>query len=301
MNMPVAPTLPALPAPSRLRRLLDFGAVRLCLAFVVTALAGALTARVLHAHTEGLLHALAPGFGGAAAALTVYLAYVRLVEGRSAGELARQRALPELGIGLTGGAALVALVVAGLAAAGGYQFQGLNEHPGKLGAAFAEMVFAGVFEELLLRGIVLRILERSLGSGAALLLSSLLFGLMHLPGDGFSPLAMATTVVAGLFLGAAFLATRRLWLCIALHTGWNFTLGSVFSVAVSGHGQPKGLLLGQLSGPDWLTGGSYGLEGSVLTLTVLLFAGAGLLRIAVVRRHLRARGQQQGASKIAQR
>lgn len=279
--------------PSRLQRLLAMNGVRLGLALVVTALAGALTARLLHAHTQGLLHALAPGLGGAAAALAAYVLYVRLVERRRPDELAASAAPRELALGLLGGAALVTLVVAGLAALGVYRFEGLNAHPTRLAAAMSEMVFAGVLEELLLRAVVLRLLERWWGSWAALALSSLLFGLLHLPGEGMNLLALTTTVAAGLLLGAAYLATRRLWLSVALHAGWNFTLGSVFSIAVSGHDAARGLLLGRLSGPDWLTGGAYGLEASALTLVLLLGGSAGLLARAAAHGTLQPRNKTQ--------
>lgn len=81
------------------------------------------------------------------------------------------------------------------------------------------------------------------------------------------------------FFAAAYLRTRRLWLGIGIHVAWNYTLGTVFSVAVSGR-ESRGWVEGRLHGPDWLTGGAYGLEASVLTLFVLLVVGAVLLRAA---------------------
>jgi len=88
-----------------------------------------------------------------------------------------------------------------------------------------------------------------------------------------------------LMLSAAWMVTRRLWLCVGIHAAWNYTLGSVFSIAVSGH-PAKGLIVGQLSGPDWLTGGAvYGLEASILTALVM----GGLF--ALLYRRARAGGQ----------
>jgi hypothetical protein len=148
------------------------------------------------------------------------------------------------------------------------------------------MVFVGVFEELLMRAVLLRLLERSLGSWVALGLSSLLFGLAHMPGHDAGVLAILVAVVAGAMFGAAYLATRRLWLCVALHIGWNFTLGSLFSIAVSGHERTVGLITGRLEGPDWLSGGAYGLEASVLTLVLLLACAAWLMARAASRGHV---------------
>lgn len=281
--------------PSRLRRLLDFSLVRVVIALFATALAGGLTAQFLSDHTQGTLHAGWPSVGGAIAALLAYAAYVRLVERRPLSELGWRAAPAELGLGLAGGAALVALTVAGLALMGVYRFEAIHADAEGLKATLGQMIFVGVFEELLMRAILLRILERSLGSWPALALSSALFGLAHLPGSSASVLAVAVAVVAGGMLGAAYLATRRLWLCIALHTGWNFTLGSLFSIAVSGHERQAGLIAGSLVGPDWLTGGPYGLEASALALVVLLAAGVWLLWLAVSRGHLVAwRDRQAG-------
>jgi hypothetical protein len=131
---------------------------------------------------------------------------------------------------------------------------------------------------------VFRIAEQSLGTWAALAISSLLFGLAHLPGEGASVLAIVITVVAGALFAAAYLLTRRLWLGIGIHIAWNYTLGSIFSIAVSGR-EAKGLLHGTVSGPDWLTGGAYGLEASVLNLIVLATAAAYLLRKAWTKGH----------------
>ncbi|MFY0581157.1 hypothetical protein ACN28S_49140 [Cystobacter fuscus] len=81
-----------------------------------------------------------------------------------------------------------------------------------------------------------------------------------------------------MMLTAAYLLTRRVWLCIGIHIGWNYTLGTVWSIAVSGHEAKEGLFAGQLTGPEWLTGGAYGLEGSVVSLVVLAMATALLAR-----------------------
>lgn len=196
---------------------------------------------------------------------------MRLIERRRVDELAGRGALAEAGIGLAGGVAMVAAAIGVLALATG----------------FAQMAFVAVLEELLTRAIAFRLLERVLGTWAALVLSSLLFGLGHLPGNSSAnALSFAIVVVAGAFFCAAYLATRRLWLCVGLHAGWNFTLGHVFSIAVSGHPRAPGLLTGVLDGPAWLTGGGYGLEASLLTLLALLAVGAWLLRRAVSRGHV---------------
>jgi membrane protease YdiL (CAAX protease family) len=136
------------------------------------------------------------------------------------------------------------------------------------------------FEEILVRGIVLKAFERPLGSLGAVLGSSLLFGMLHIPNAGATMLSTLNVTVAGVMFGTAFIATRRLWLCIGLHFGWNFTANYVFSAVVSGHDRRTGLIFGSLSGPDWITGRAFGIEGSVVTLVALL---AGTLLLAAMR------------------
>lgn len=259
------------------RRVLGMSVARIVLAVFVTAIAGGLTQAGVSAMSDQRFHVGWPDLCGALAAIAAYALYVRWVERRSVTELSGQGALPELGVGLFVGAAMVLAVVGTLALFGVYQLHGVNTPGAEVGAGLAEMVFVGVLEELLTRAIVFRLVERSLGTAAALAISSLLFGLAHLPGDTAGALSVAIAVVAGIFFAAAFLLTRRLWLCIGLHVGWNFTLGYVFAIAVSGH-SGKGFVVGELSGPAWITGGAYGLEASVFTLLALLIVGGWMLR-----------------------
>jgi len=155
------------------------------------------------------------------------------------------------------------------------------------GAAVVSMlpkiVAGAVIEEVLFRLIVLRLLERSVGTAWALIISSLLFGLAHLGNTGASPLiGVMLGVELGLLFGAAYLLTRRIWLCTATHLSWNFVQGAVFSIAVSGQ-TGDGWLRGHLTGPDWLTGGAFGAEGSVVSF-VLCLSAAGILLALVDRR-----------------
>ena len=153
-------------------------------------------------------------------------------------------------------------------------------------ASVPGFILTGVLEETLVRGIVFRILEKSLGSWLALGISAALFGLLHLLNPGATLLnAAAIAIEAGVLLAAAYMLTRRLWLCIGTHIAWNFTQGGIFSVAVSG-GASKGLLQSRMIGPDWLTGGTFGAEASVVALGVCLAAGIALAVLAAKKGHI---------------
>ena len=90
-------------------------------------------------------------------------------------------------------------------------------------------------EELLFRGILFRWIEEFGGSWAALMVTSVLFGLAHVINPNatwFSSFAIA--VEAGVLLGGAYMLTRSLWMPMGLHAAWNFTQGDIFDVPVSG-------------------------------------------------------------------
>jgi hypothetical protein len=128
---------------------------------------------------------------------------------------------------------------------------------------------------------VFRIIEQALGSWIALGISAVIFGALHLLNLGATLAnAAAITVEGGVLLAAAYMLTRRLWLCIGLHIAWNFTQGGIFSVAVSG-GSSEGLLQARMVGPDWLTGGRFGAEASVVAWVICAAAGITLLVLAV--------------------
>jgi CAAX protease family protein len=134
---------------------------------------------------------------------------------------------------------------------------------------------------VVMRGVVFRILEQSVGSWIALAISAAIFGLLHLLNPGATLLNAGSVMVeAGVMLAAAYMVTRRLWLCIGIHIAWNFTEGGIFSTAVSG-GDAKGLLQAKLLGPDWLTGGAFGVEGSVVALAICAVVGILLAAKAV--------------------
>jgi membrane protease YdiL (CAAX protease family) len=215
----------------------------------------------------------------AAIVLGSYWAYVRIVEKRAVTELSRPRMLRELGAGVLLGTFLFCMTVGVLATLGVYQVTGRNGWTAVL-ATVPGFILSGVLEEVIMRGIVFRILEQSLGSWIALAISAAIFGLLHLLNPGATVLnAVAVMVEAGVLLAAAYMLTRRLWFCIGIHIAWNFTEGGIFSAAVSG-GHTKGLLQARLAGANWLTGGAFGAEGSIVAVAIC--AAAGILLVTKV-------------------
>lgn len=222
---------------------------------------------------------------GALVALLGYVAYVRWIERRAVSELSGWSAGPELIGGLAIGVLLFAVTIGTLALLGAFHVVGRGP-VALMMAPFAAAVSAGVVEELLFRGILFRIVESAVGSWLALVLSAVVFGLLHLLNAHSSVQgAVAIMLEAGILLAAAFMMTRHLWLPIGLHIGWNFTQGGIFGIAVSGTAT-SGLLKGLLSGPDWLSGGIFGAEASLISVIICLITAVVFLALAIRRRNV---------------
>jgi membrane protease YdiL (CAAX protease family) len=144
-------------------------------------------------------------------------------------------------------------------------------------------ILVGIDEEILSRGYQLQNLVEGLNLPWGLVLSSLIFAIMHLG----NPSVVWYTVIpglmaAGLFLAFGWVRTRELWLPIGLHIGWNLFEGPVFGFPVSGLATSQ-LLLQTPTGPVWFTGGSFGPEAGVVLLPGL-FVGTLLVWLYTSRR-----------------
>ena len=213
-----------------------------------------------------------------------YLLYVRLCEWRRAGEVSLVGAAREAAVGALIGGGLMTAAVGCLWLAGSYHVAGVR--PAVTVVPVLGFLVAGAYwEELLLRAIVFRILEEWLGTGWSLVLSAAVFAALHLRNPHATPMSAASIALAGALLGAAFVVTRRIWLAAGLHWAWNFLQGGVFGVPVSGFAIP-GLLVGSLTGPPALSGGAFGVEGSVVSVAVCAMAAPALLAAAAKRGHL---------------
>lgn len=190
----------------------------------------------------------------------------------------------ELAYGGIVGAGIVTITILLLLAVGAYEITDVTVGRGLvtglllgLGSAFGE--------EVVMRGILLRVLLGKLGTTAALAITSLMFGLLHLGNPHSSLLgAVGIAIQAGLLFGAAYLLTRRLWLAIGIHAAWNFTQTAIFGLNVSGVPTEPGLLVAHLQGPEWLSGGEVGIEGSIVTIAVGLIVSLVMLRAAIAKK-----------------
>lgn len=215
-------------------------------------------------------------------------ATVRVLEGKTLGQavgLSLRRAPRELAFGLLVGGGLICLAVGVLTILGDYRIEGLGDgaDAGYLGQILLLAICVAVAEEVLSRGILLRLLEQGLGSWAALVLSAGLFGFAHLGNRGGTVLtSVAIAVEGGILFGAAYLAVRSLWLPIGMHIAWNYFEGPLLGTPVSGNIVPA-FFRASIGGPTWLTGGGFGPEAGVPVFILGTAAGAAALVLAARR------------------
>jgi len=147
----------------------------------------------------------------------------------------------------------------------------LNPHSAlRIPVVLFVLITGSLAEELMFRGYPFQRLVEAIGAGGAILVFSVLFGLVHLMNPGASPWGLLNTVVIGVALSVAYLRTRALWLPWGIHFAWNATLGLIFGLPVSGIRLFNVALRTTATGPTWLTGGTYGLEASVPGASVVV-------------------------------
>ena len=214
--------------------------------------------------------------------LLAYWLLAKFIERRPLREFDWRRS-PQLLWGLLAALLLFTLVTAELWAANVYSISGVGAAP--LWTLFLlTAVVPGITEEIISRGILFRLTEEGLGTWIALLVSALFFGFAHITNPGATAWSsLAISIEAGLLFGLLYHVTRSLWWCIGLHAGWNFVQGAVFGIPVSGI-KVDGLFESRLHGPDWLDGGGFGAEASVLTVLT-----CGVISLWLLQRMLRAR------------
>jgi len=170
-------------------------------------------------------------------------------------------------LGIAGGALFAAFVVVGPVLGGVAEFQQRDEPSLSTGSAAGMIAFlaaAAAGEELQLRGYLLQALMRAVGVAPAIILTSGLFGVLHLGNPAASWASAFNTILAGAALAVAFWRSGSLWFPIGIHFGWNLVL-PLAGAPLSGLIIPlTGYELIWRVGPVW-SGGAYGPEGGVLT------------------------------------
>jgi len=209
--------------------------------------------------------------------IAMYIAFVKTIERRSVTELSFSGMGKQLFTGLFMGFGLYSFCILILMLLGVYHIEGLSDWTLLLGTIWMGLS-SGFFEEILFRGILLRIVEEKFGSWIAIAVSSFAFGMIHIQNDGATfQGVMFIAIEAGVLLAATYILTQRLWMGMGFHMAWNYTQSSIFSGVGTSNPSEYGLLRGVTNGSELLTGGEYGMEFSVIGLIVLTTTGIILL------------------------
>ena len=157
-------------------------------------------------------------------------------------------------------------------------------------ASLVTFICVGIYEEMLSRGYHLRNIAEGfnfgkIGPRGALLIgyliSSSIFGLLHLGNPNANWISTVNIIAAGLFIGLGYVLTRELAMPIGVHMTWNFFQGNVFGFPVSGMTTGASFIAIEQGGPELLTGGAFGPEAGIIGLVAM--ALGALLTVLWVR------------------
>jgi CAAX protease family protein len=133
---------------------------------------------------------------------------------------------------------------------------------------FAVFLLVGLFEEYMLRGYFLYTLADGIGFWPAAVIQAILFAVIHMGNGGETKIGIIAAGVFAIFAAATLWRTGNLWLAVGAHAGWDWGQSYFFGVNDSGFQAPGHLLNPHTQGPDWLSGGTVGPEGSAVTLVL---------------------------------
>ena len=190
----------------------------------------------------------------------------------------------DLFAGLLVGLLMIAVVIGLQVLGGGTRLHAANSSSWRgILTATALLWLAAAFEELVFRGYAFQTLLRDIPAWVPIVILNVFFGLAHWTNPSRTAFSTINTVLAGVWLAVAVLRTRSLWLATGLHFSWNWTMGVLFGLPVSGMRLPDTFLFASSETPQWFTGGSYGSEGGVTATLAFTLAAAWLWRTTKLR------------------
>lgn len=208
-------------------------------------------------------------------ALTLILAYIfarfGLKRNNHSLGLVDNEVFKSYGKGILLGFILLTLVVISLKLIGFAEIR-KNEIDLKLFLAFLPAwMIQGFEEEFLLRAILMNQMAARSKIGLSIIANSLIFSILHLGNAGFSPMAFVNIFLVGVIFSLVFYISDSIYMSAGAHTFWNMTMANIFGITVSGY-KPIGetILKTSLKGPALISGGDFGLEGSIITSLVLV-------------------------------
>jgi hypothetical protein len=223
---------------------------------------------------------LIKGIIASSAVISTYIYFFRKYEKRDIKEFSSKGIAKYLLSGTMIGVVLQSLTMLVIVLNGGFEIVSINPISNVI-IPFTIAFTVAVFEEILIRGIVFRIIEEKFGSYISLLISAIIFGALHLLNPNSTLISgLCVGIEAGLLLGAAYIYTRNLWFPIAMHFAWNFMQSGIFGAITSGNEKTSSLLTTKLTGNSFITGGQFGPEGTIQALIFCVLASIVLLQLS---------------------
>ena len=218
--------------------------------------------------------------------LLLYNLLIRYIEANDACKIAPRKDISSIGNGLFIGFSYFIIVTVTMSLCGYYHIKSIQFDWEKQLFSFTLFFLVAVSEEIFFRGILFRMINRRWNIWAALVISALIFGGLHIFNDNatlWSSIAIA--IEAGSLLGAAYAYSKNIWLPIGIHWIWNYTQGNILGFPVSGEDNVTSIITPEISGPQWLTGGSFGAEASVISAVIGLLISLWFIRKTIQQRH----------------
>lgn len=211
--------------------------------------------------------------------LLLYNLLIRYVEANDACKIAPRKDILSIGNGLFIGFSYFIIVTVTMSLCGYYHIKSIQFDWEKQLFSFTLFFLVAVSEEIFFRGILFRMINRRWNIWAALVISGLIFGGLHILNDNATLWSsIAITIEAGSLLGAAYAYSKNIWLPIGIHWIWNYTQGNILGFPVSGEDNVTSVITPEISGPQWLTGGSFGAEASVIAAVIGLLISLWFIR-----------------------
>lgn len=185
----------------------------------------------------------------------------------------RENFLSNLLKGFSLGLALFLLTLLGLVALGQYRLDSIHLDTYSLAFTLFTIPFwilQGTAEELVTRAWLIPQLAKRTNLKVAIIISSSLFTLLHLGNPGITFLSAIDLFLFGVAMSLYLLKTDTIWGIGGIHGAWNFAQGNLFGVLVSGQSSGTSIMKFTPQGnQDWLSGGSFGIEGSIVSSIIL--------------------------------
>ena len=250
----------------------------LILCFIAFILAQQVTGKILDfTSLDKNFRNLIKGIIASAAVIFAYIYFFKKYEKRTIIEFSNKGIAKYIITGVIIGVLLQCLTILIIIINGSFEIVSVNPISDMI-IPFTVAFSVAIFEEILIRGIIFRIMEEKLGSYISILITAIIFGALHLANPNSTLLSgLCVGIEAGFLMGAAYIYARNLWFPIAIHFAWNFMQSGIFGAITSGNKKTSSLLTTKITGSQLFTGGAFGPEGTIQAIIFCSLASIALL------------------------